>query len=163
MGLGAFVKLPYSSGQGSFLVRATDMSGDARELCVAIDVTVVIIFCTLSPSILRAFWEFHLLPLHNKRKHVTGVGSHAVNLEREVTSGPSGSKSVTQLERGGSAHASSPATALGPLLHHEDHPTFMGRRQTRSEDPKHDMSCARLVPVCSFGEPEPEASFPLTS
>lgn len=54
MGLSAFLKLPYSSGQGSFLVRDTDMSCDAGELCMAIDVTVRIIFCTLSPSILRA-------------------------------------------------------------------------------------------------------------
>lgn len=39
--------------------------------------------------------------------------------------------------------------------------TFTGRRQTRSEDLKHGVSYARLVPVCYFREPEPEAPFHL--
>lgn len=47
---------------------------------------------------------------------MAGVGSHAVNLEREVTPGPSGSKSVAQLERGSSVHASSLSAALRHLL-----------------------------------------------
>lgn len=53
MDLGAFLKLSYSCGQGNLAMKDVDMSGKARELCVAISVTAGIIFCSLSPLIFK--------------------------------------------------------------------------------------------------------------
>ena len=69
-----------------------EMSGNARELCFAFTVTVVTIFCTLSPLILKVLLGGLFIVLN--KNEVTGIGPHRINLERKVKSGSPGSKSI---------------------------------------------------------------------
>ena len=73
-------------------MKDVDVSGNARELRVAFSVTVMTIFCTLSPLILKVVLGGPFIVLN--KNEVTGTGPHRINLERKVKSGSPDSKSI---------------------------------------------------------------------
>lgn len=73
-------------------MKDVDVSGNARELCVAFRVAVMTIFCTLSPLMLKVILGGPFIVLN--KNEVTGTGPHRINLEKKVKSGSSCSKSI---------------------------------------------------------------------
>lgn len=55
-GSSCFLKVIFFKRVIQLLIKDLDMSRNARELCVAVNVTVMISYCALSPLILRVVW-----------------------------------------------------------------------------------------------------------
>ena len=148
-------------------MKDVDVSVNARELRVAFSVTVVTIFCTLSPLILKVVLGGPFIVLN--KNEVTGTGPHRINLERKVKSGSPGSTCIfSHLPYSWRETATCwPSIFLcsqsSHSRHYKDYLTLTDRWQMRREDLKGGVAHSKLICICCFSQLKLKALFSLTS
>ena len=167
MGLGFLKRLSSSNEQGSFSVKDVDVSGNARELCVAFHVTVRPSFVSYHLWSSRWFWEAHLLSLIKMKwlaQDHTGYIWKRRSSQAPLVLSPSFPIYCTAEEK---QQHSAPSVFLcsqsSHSRHYKDYLTLTDRWQMRREDLKDGVAHSKLICVRCFSQLKLKALLSLTS